>query len=1013
MLIGSAISPAVAAALSGAGLILPQPASLPGVSGDGFEGGTLTADASDIWTFDGAPAEVTARSYRLLLDGGQAVAPQASPSLDMPLGAGGAAYRMELRVQVAGAAGLWSSWTGIASGTVGALPRLSAVSAAGTGPDSCVAEVSTDTGTGMLYWDVTEDAAPPAGIKTAHSQPVTAAGPQTVTASGLAAGTTYFVHFVQSDGAGHDSAPVSSQAFTTDLAAQVPAPFGPGDWSVADAGTGGDAVLTIIALPFAGAAALSGIDWRIGAGAWTPLGAAATGPYPLEDRFTDGVPADITLRAVNVIGTSTVSDVKTVTTTAASPDLIPIGTAAYTPGGGGAGPVLDIGAVDLTGTTGPYTVFLATHGGGTTLSKLAIVTGAGAVEALSFTDADGAVSGQALILTTSLAGGCLSFFLRDGLGAESAVVRIEGVDVDAAAPVLSQVAVTVTGATTADWDVATSETGGTILVRARPATAPAFTAAEILAAPDGSVAASVATGTAPALYGGPPEPGLIALWDAGNVADGPVTTLPDLAGPFALTAIAAPSASGGVMTFDGVDDVLTGAAFPDDTGAQIPGAVHIRDYGLPDASGGDPGQGFSIAGFAYDDADGTWWAVNGGLNYDGSSAVRQQSLVHLSGDFATNLGEIDLDAVMPELDANDESPQAVAVDNANGYLWVGDPTAQAIRCFDKATGTRVTARDIALAYKVGSLALAGDGAHLWVMSPPPGNATIEKISTDGLATVAQSFTIDLDGRQDHLCETDGVLHVSCGTNGAQAFVVAVDPVGQLVLSRAMLPYPGGSMGLVGIEGIQFTSDGTVLIAHNGYFHYGDPLAPVAPDQWPRTNVVTEYRLPTLGSKDLDVFALIDATPSGTDCVVQFGSVLDSIKTRPSMGLFLDGTAGQIQLRKNNASGGDAAVVAHGFGGPVLIYVTLRDATATFYVNGVEAGSDTLTANGLGLWGPAHPPELGAAQTNANRHTAMTFHAAGVVLGANADRQVIEGALAHRHGMQSLLPAGHPHKSVAP
>jgi hypothetical protein len=92
-----------------------------------------------------------------------------------------------------------------------------------------------------------------------------------------------------------------------------------------------------------------------------------------------------------------------------------------------------------------------------------------------------------------------------------------------------------------------------------------------------------------------------------------------------------------VITFDGTDDVMTGAAV-DDTGAVIPGARHLRDYALPDASGGDTGQGFSIAGFAYDDADGTWWAVNGGLNYDGSSADRQQSLVHLSSDFATQPG---------------------------------------------------------------------------------------------------------------------------------------------------------------------------------------------------------------------------------------------------------------------------------------------------------------------------------------------------------------------------------------
>jgi hypothetical protein len=676
--------------------------------------------------------------------------------------------------------------------------------------------------------------------------------------------------------------------------------------------------------------------------------------------------------------------------------------------------VLDIGDVDLTGTTGPYTVFLATHGGGTTLSKAAIVAGSGATaDALSFTDADGVVAGQEMTLSTSLTNGHLSLFIRDSLGAESAVVRIDGVDVDATPPALSLVDVTVTGARTADWDVVTDENGGTIHVRARPAAAPVWTAAEILAAPDGSTAASAAASTAPALYGGPPEPGLIALWDAGEVADGPVAALADLAGPFDLTAVSAPTASVGIITFDGTDDVMTGATVAD-TGAQIPGAVHVRDYSLPDASGSDAGQGFSIAGFAYDDADGTWWAVNGGLNYDGSTADRQQSLVHLSADFATNLGEIDLDAVLPDLEANDESPQAVAVDNANGYLWVGDPTAQMIRCFDKATGTRVPANDISRGYDIGSLALAESGDALWVMSRGVGDATIQKISTDGSATVSVDVTLDLDNRHDHLTEKDGILYVSCGTNGAQAFVVAVDPLQATVLGRAMLPYPGGSMGLVGIEGIQFSQTGSVFIAHNGYFHYGDPGNPVAPDQWPRTNIVAEYQLPTLGAEDIDLFALVDATPSGADCVFQFGSPLDSVKTRPSLGLFLNGSLPAIQLRKNNSSGGDAASLTHSFDGPVLIYITLRGATATFHVNGIEAGTDTLGANGLGPWGPAHPPELGGSHSNATRYAPMEWYAGGVVLGAAADRQVIEGAIAHRHGLQR--PAAHrtiPYTSTAP
>jgi uncharacterized repeat protein (TIGR02059 family) len=518
------------------------------------------------------------------------------------------------------------------------------------------------------------------------------------------------------------------------------------------------------------------------------------------------------------------------------------------------------------------------------------------------------------------------------------------------------------------------------------------------------------TDTAPTLIGS--EPGVIALWDAHDMPDGPVATLSDLAGPFDLTAIAAPTASGGVITFDGVGDVLLGADFPDDTGAQIPGARHVRDYTLPDASGGDAGQGFSIAGFAYDDADGTWWAVNGGLNYDGSSSDRQQSLVHLSSDFSLNLGEIDLDAVLPDLDTDDESPQAVAVDNANGYLWVGSPSARVIHCFDKATGARLPANDITRSYDIGSLAIAESGDAIWVMSLPPGDATIQKISTDGTVTVSVDFTIDLDARHDHLTEKGGLLYVSCGTNGAQAFVTAVDPVQETVLGRAMLPYPGGAMGMVGIEGIQFGQNGSVFIAHNGYFHYGDPGDPAAPDQWPRSNIVAEYMLPDLGGADFDMFALVDVAPSGADCLMQFGSALDATKLLPAAGIFPEDGAGW-QLRVNNASGGASVVEPDGFSGVTLLYVERRGADVTFYVNGVAGGSATLATDGAGAWGPVHPPMLGGAHTNTNRYTAMDFHAAGVVLGSAANRQLIEGALAHRHGQAALLPVGHPFKDVAP
>jgi hypothetical protein len=207
---------------------------------------------------------------------------------------------------------------------------------------------------------------------------------------------------------------------------------------------------------------------------------------------------------------------------------------------------------------------------------------------------------------------------------------------------------------------------------------------------------------------------------------------PILPGPFDLTAVAAPTASGGVITFDGVDDVLIGARWT--TPARIiPGARHVRDYTLPDASGGDAGQGFSIAGFAYDDADGTWWAVNGGLNYDGSSADRQQSLVHLSADFSNQPGRDRprRGAARPRHQrrkpAGRRGRQCERLSLGRVADCAGDPL------FRQGHRRARPGQRHHAGYDIGSLAIAErwgcDLGHV----PPPGDATIQKISTDGTA----------------------------------------------------------------------------------------------------------------------------------------------------------------------------------------------------------------------------------------------------------------------------------------
>ena len=97
-------------------------------------------------------------------------------------------------------------------------PILSNPTATVTGLFTATGTVITDEGDQTLYYYASTNSTELAAtIKASGSnQIVTATGTQNVSLTGLLAGTTYYLHFVQDDSANNTSNVVSTSAFTTD-----------------------------------------------------------------------------------------------------------------------------------------------------------------------------------------------------------------------------------------------------------------------------------------------------------------------------------------------------------------------------------------------------------------------------------------------------------------------------------------------------------------------------------------------------------------------------------------------------------------------------------------------------------------------------------------------------------------------------------------------------------------------------------------------------------------------------
>lgn len=168
---------------------------------------------------------------------------------------------------------------------------------------------------------------------------------------------------------------------TTNATATVPFGFLSENWAITDNQTGGDADISINALPTNGGSVILGIQYQLQVNnvnqAIVNLPISGVGTYTLTDAFVDGQATRIRIRPYNAIGPASDANWgvrKDITTTNSAP----------APGGviSASGVTFDgadliVSDAEASGTTGNFDAIIVSHPGGTSVTATEILSGVG------------------------------------------------------------------------------------------------------------------------------------------------------------------------------------------------------------------------------------------------------------------------------------------------------------------------------------------------------------------------------------------------------------------------------------------------------------------------------------------------------------------------------------------------------------------------------------------------------------------------------------------------------------
>lgn len=479
-------------------------------------------------------------------------------------------------------------------------------------------------------------------------------------------------------------------------------------------------------------------------------------------------------------------------------------------------------------------------------------------------------------------------------------------------------------------------------------------------------------------YGLGAEAKLVAWWDGRTLTNGAVAAWA-AAFPSGIqtsleqaTAGARPNASAGAVIFDGTNDTLIRLKIP---------ANQLTTATLPDAAGGDAGQGFTITGMAVR-PDGARWCANHGLNVQASegSGTFAPSLVLLSSSDTApeKLQEILLAPLYPGI----QSVQGIVFDELDNTIWFMDIANNKVRHITQA-GVPITSDEITPLIKGNGLAIDRVNRHMWVSADTANEVTAPNaIHRYNISTGAfiDTRNVSLTSR-DHLFYDEDTqrLFISYQNNSTLGSI-AITNISGAVQATIDLDYKA-------IEGF-YIRGGRLIVAFDGWYHNGE------------FNLIRTYAIPALKARviDLCVVETIPAT-TGTDAIFTVGDPVSA--NGRGFGIF---PASTTEMRAYANTGNASPVQLNATGLTLstkhLLYVRwdlVADAV-TIWVNDVQVATLSLAAlsDYLTL---VDVMRMASAAEGSGRYPSATVFGMALLAGDTApDRVAVSAAMKAAYGL---------------